>query len=280
MRLETAVLLIVVALGAAPEAQAQGRNGSRAQGDPDSQPRSAASQPQGGPHTRSQQRQTHAQSQLPPLMPPVPPLPAIGLPLPAIGLPQPDVHSHRPGATGNQPAGPRRPSERWRGPGVSPYVLLVPYGIEVPVDAARPQDSPPISPEQRPSTGMLWMDIEPAGDWQLFVDGFYVGTTSEFRSGLELDAGPHAIEIRAAGYDTLRFAVNISASRSMTYRDTLSASNGASPLSPSARVPEPAASVVPMTLYVIPGCYAGNVPPEVSTLPKGCEQSRLSTVRR
>ena len=220
-------------------------------------------------------------------MPPVPPLPTIGLPLPPIGLQPPGAHSNRPDANVNQLAGPRRSPGRWRGPGVSPYVLLVPYGIEVPVDAPHSHGQSAARRGAESPTGTLWMDIEPGGDWQLFVDGYYIGTTSEFRSGIELDAGPHAIEIRAAGYDTLRFGVNISASRSMTYRDTLTPSSGASPTPPRARAPEAAASEVPMTLYVIPGCYAGNVPPEVSTLPKGCDQeptvngpTLISSVRR
>jgi hypothetical protein len=265
MKLQSAVLLISVALGAAPAAQAQVHAGSP---------------PQGRPHARSEQRQAHEQSQLPPLMRPVPPLPAIGLPLPPIGLPAPGSYYDRPATKYNHYDGPRRGAGRWRAPGLSPYVLLVPYGIEVPYAAPGPQHTPPPPAEQGPPTGRLWMDIEPAGDWQLFVDGYYVGTTGEFGGGIELEAGPHSMEIRASGYEPLRFGVNISASRSMTYRDTLTPSNGVSLLPPSGRSPEPTAPTAPITLYVIPSCYAGNVPPEASTLPKGCDPSLLSTVER
>jgi hypothetical protein len=36
----------------------------------------------------------------------------------------------------------------------------------------------------------------------------------------------------------------------------------------------------PTTLYVIPGCYAGNVPPAVGALPTGCDAARLTTIHR
>jgi hypothetical protein len=45
-------------------------------------------------------------------------------------------------------------------------------------------------------------------------------------------------------------------------------------------VPEPprvAASHGPDTFYVIPGCYAGNRPPNPERLPKGCDVSRMRT---
>jgi hypothetical protein len=60
------------------------------------------------------------------------------------------------------------------------------------------------------------------------------------------------------------------------------------PESPAApeppRIPEPlpepprvAVSHGPDTFYVIPGCYAGNRPPDPERLPKGCDKSRLRT---
>ena len=49
--------------------------------------------------------------------------------------------------------------------------------------------------------------------------------------------------------------------------------------------PEPAASPVAApadsgTLYVIPGCYAGNVRPDAQRLPKGCDPARTTIVAR
>jgi hypothetical protein len=34
----------------------------------------------------------------------------------------------------------------------------------------------------------------------------------------------------------------------------------------------------PVTLYVIPGCYAGNVRPEQAALPKGCDAAKVKTI--
>jgi hypothetical protein len=51
---------------------------------------------------------------------------------------------------------------------------------------------------------------------------------------------------------------------------------------PAPRDPEPAVYSPPpkqSTLYFIPGCYMGNVPPEHMKLPAGCDLSRLVTSR-
>jgi hypothetical protein len=48
----------------------------------------------------------------------------------------------------------------------------------------------------------------------------------------------------------------------------------------AAPVPEPqriAALHGPDTFYVIPGCYAGNLPPNPGRLPRGCDLTRLRT---
>ena len=51
---------------------------------------------------------------------------------------------------------------------------------------------------------------------------------------------------------------------------------------PAVEVPEPVSPpfVAPTgsrTLYLIPGCYLGNVPPEADRLPAGCDITRLKT---
>jgi len=47
---------------------------------------------------------------------------------------------------------------------------------------------------------------------------------------------------------------------------------------PRVPVPQPVAAVHgPDTFYVIPGCYAGNRPPNPVRLPKGCDVARLRT---
>lgn len=46
---------------------------------------------------------------------------------------------------------------------------------------------------------------------------------------------------------------------------------------PSVTLP-PLAPGVPKTFYVIPGCYAGDVPPRIEWLPRGCDRSRMRLV--
>jgi hypothetical protein len=35
-----------------------------------------------------------------------------------------------------------------------------------------------------------------------------------------------------------------------------------------------------MKLFVIPGCYAGNVEPDRANLPEGCDPGRMTTLPR
>ena len=56
----------------------------------------------------------------------------------------------------------------------------------------------------------------------------------------------------------------------------------APPAAPAIEVPEAVSPpfVAPTgsrTLYLIPGCYLGNVPPDAGRLPAGCDISRLKT---
>jgi len=52
------------------------------------------------------------------------------------------------------------------------------------------------------------------------------------------------------------------------------------PRAPAPSPEPPRVSVVhgPDTFYVIPGCYAGNHPPNIERLPKGCDVTKLRTV--
>jgi hypothetical protein len=62
--------------------------------------------------------------------------------------------------------------------------------------------------------------IEPR-DAQVFVDGFYVGVVDEFDGifqRLRLDEGPHRIEIRKDGFQTLRFDVRVTVDHTITLR--------------------------------------------------------------
>jgi hypothetical protein len=65
--------------------------------------------------------------------------------------------------------------------------------------------------------------VEPATA-QVYVDGFYMGTVDDFNGSAQdanLEAGPHRIEIRAPGYETLTFDVKTEVNRTITYRGTL-----------------------------------------------------------
>jgi hypothetical protein len=226
---------------------------------------------------------------LPPIGLPLPqiglPLPQIGLPLPQIGLPLPQI--------GLPPAAasPRHSTVNGAAPEMrrqrrSPIYFIPAYAWRYPYEApsAMPSlpDGSPTNPKAQPLPGRLRLDIEPggAGAQQLYVDSYYVGTLEDFSGEVELEAGPHTVEIQAPGYETLHIDVKIAEGRSITYRgtlkptDTTPAPDAAVPSSTS--VPPP----TPLTLYIIPGCYIGNVPPEDAGLPASCDLSRVVTIKK
>jgi hypothetical protein len=62
-----------------------------------------------------------------------------------------------------------------------------------------------------PADGELRLKIKPR-EAQVFVDGYYVGIVDEFDGvfqRLHLPSGPHRIEVRAPGYETLTLDVQI-----------------------------------------------------------------------
>jgi len=86
-------------------------------------------------------------------------------------------------------------------------------------------DAPPAPPIEAgiEATGNLRLDVQPMTA-QVFVDGYYVGTVEDFvqtLAGLNLQSGPHHLEFRSPGYDTLAVDVQIQPSRTITYRATL-----------------------------------------------------------
>lgn len=71
--------------------------------------------------------------------------------------------------------------------------------------------------------GSLHLKLKPR-DAQVFVDGYYAGVVDDFDGifqGLRLEAGPHRIELRAPGYESARFDVQIAPDRKTTYRGDL-----------------------------------------------------------
>jgi hypothetical protein len=121
--------------------------------------------------------------------------------------------------------------------------------------------------------GGLWLETHP-DTAQVFVDGFYVGIVQDFGARgrmLELSAGPHRIELRAAGYQTQVFDVTIAPGQIVRFRGDLQ------PLTPPS--PPPSASpAAQKPVYVIPNCYAGDKPP-MGALRVGCDVKNMR-VRR
>jgi hypothetical protein len=208
---------------------------------------------------------------------PVPPLPSIGLPLPRIGLPPVDDSQHSGTTTPRTADQTRRNDTPITVGGVGylpPYFYLAPWYF-MPEAAVTRTDAPAGRPAEPQvpvrKTGTLSLEVQPAASAQVFIDGFYVGTTDVEGTQFELEAGPHRVELKASGYDPVDFDVRIVAQQSITYRDTLKASRR----SPDAAPVPPQAAADHTTLYVIPGCYAGNQPPDGLVLPDGCDSSRV-----
>jgi hypothetical protein len=64
----------------------------------------------------------------------------------------------------------------------------------------------------------------PQRDAEVFVDGYFVGTVDNFDGAFQqanLEAGPHRIEIRDPGFETISFDVKIEPGRTITYRTAM-----------------------------------------------------------
>ena len=130
----------------------------------------------------------------------------------------------------------------------------------------------------KPSMGALRLEVEPRELLQIFVDGVYICTPADLGDEIELRTGARRIELRAPGYRTLIFDAEISYDRSITYRGVLEPNTPAPsspPPSPKSPVVVPAGS---KTMYLIPGCYMGNVSPKDVVLPAGCDIKKLTTI--
>ena len=68
--------------------------------------------------------------------------------------------------------------------------------------------------------GALRLKVKPR-EGEVYVDGYYVGLVDEFDGmfqRLHIEPGPHRIEVRAAGYESLVFEVKISPEHTTTYQ--------------------------------------------------------------
>jgi len=151
------------------------------------------------------------------------------------------------------------------------------YGYETSVTTAEVTPPPP-----EPETGFLRLEVEPRHLLQVFVDGLYLGTIADLGDDIELRLGPRRIELRAPGYRTLIFDTRIEFDRTVVYRGALeqieelpvAPQAPLAPLAPQTRE-APAGS---RTMYLIPGCYMGNVQPTAGMLRPGCDISKLITM--
>jgi len=94
-----------------------------------------------------------------------------------------------------------------------PYPPYPPYGYPY----------PPSGYSSQAAVGGLSFEITPS-DAEVWVDGAYVGTVGDFTPTtrpLDLTPGRHHIEIRASGYRSMSFDVEISAGQVIPYRGAL-----------------------------------------------------------
>jgi hypothetical protein len=200
-------------------------------------------------------------------------------------LPGPSSHlSPNPGFTyaGTYSTGFGRPISRTRYSGmpgvvyISPQYLVPQYLIP---DYVVP---PPQGPLQSPAlqertarqltTGNLALHVEPANA-QVFVDGYFLGLAEDFdsdRGELALEAGAHKVQLTASGYESVTLEVELASNETVTYQNAMK-------LVPIAAPAAPAAPIEHKMIYVIPGCYLGNVPPNDAGLPATCDLRQVRT---
>jgi hypothetical protein len=134
-----------------------------------------------------------------------------------------------------------------------------------------PDSGVPQTPAEAPAraTGWLRLAVTPITA-QVFVDGYYVGSVDDVNAKreLQLDAGPHRIEIRAPFYQPLVVDVQVAPNETVTYRGALDVIR---PVPPPAPPLARGAAGAAEKMYVIPNCYIGNVPPRPGRLPAGCD---------
>jgi len=206
----------------------------------------------------------------------VPELPPIGLPLPRIGLPHPPTGLPVPQSPNAKPDR-RQQYPPFRGRHAAKFPTVV-YFLPAYV---LPPETENLKPEAEPVGGRLRVDVEPDVVGQVYLDGYYVGSTGDLDSAMDIASGSHTIEIRADGYQPLQDDLAVGAGRSVTYRGVLVKIVPAqAPPPPVAEAPMPAQKPGSTIFYVIPGCYLGNVPPQDTTLPEGCDPQRAVTITR
>lgn len=140
------------------------------------------------------------------------------------------------------------------------------YPPDIAAEAAQYEVEP--EPAGMLTTGLLRLDITPATDLQYYIDGMFIGSSSDLGTEFAVNAGARRIEIRAAGYKPVIFDARFVPGGMVTRRGALE------PLHDASTLPRATGN---RTVYVIPGCYMGNARPDPEALPKGCDIKRLVT---
>ena len=137
--------------------------------------------------------------------------------------------------------------------------------------------APPPAPDVE--TGFLRLEVEPRQALQIFVDGLYIGTPADLGDEFEVRLGARRIELRAPGYRTLIFDTQIVPDRTIVYRGALEpiTVTPASPAPPVSRASPVSPAPERSTIYLIPGCYIGNVAPTADMVRPGCDISKVIT---
>jgi hypothetical protein len=81
----------------------------------------------------------------------------------------------------------------------------------------------PSSPASEYATGGLRLDVRPSSA-EVIVDGYLAGVVDEFNGHfqhLDLVCGPHHVEVRAPGYTSVQFDVNIEPHQTIKYHGKL-----------------------------------------------------------
>lgn len=174
-----------------------------------------------------------------------------------------------------------------------PGNTVLSYGVSSSTTYVTPP--PPVVETVEPlvETGFLRLEVEPRHLLQVFVDGLYLGTIADLGDEIELRLGARRIELRAPGYRTLIFDTQIVPDRTIVYRGALEPiANAPAPSAPAPSTPAPS-TFAPRTpapptaeadapgrrvIYVIPGCYMGNVSPKDIKLRPGCDIANLTTI--
>jgi hypothetical protein len=182
---------------------------------------------------------------------------------------QPDTYGRRPSKPGRGGRGRTRGSNGVYVYGGFPYVGW-PAGAVVATTTAAPVASQPAA------EGFLRLRVSPRSA-DVFVDGAYAGTVDDFGGVSErmLPAGTHRVELRAPGFEPVDFDARV------PVNDTLILRRDMRPLDD--RAPAPAAAPLPVpahkTMYIVPGCYAGDTPPQAGQLPARCNLADLRIIR-